>query len=114
MTSPIQRIIQESVPGKQITLAHIIASPRRELFVQLGLDEKSGAVGIMTITPCEGVIIAADIATKSGAVDIGFLDRFGGSLLLTGDVASVESALCGALEYFNQTLHYTVVALTRT
>ena len=32
-----QRIIQELVPGKQITLAHIIASPDPVLYAKLGL-----------------------------------------------------------------------------
>ena len=110
-----QRIIQEYVPGKQITLAHVIASPQKDLFMKLGLDdETSEAIGILTITPSEGVIIAADIATKAGAVDIGFLDRFGGSLLLTGDVASVEAALRAVLAYFGDVLHYAAVEMTRT
>ena len=87
-----QRIIQEYVPGKQITLAHLIASPDDSLYQKLGL-ETQGAIGIMTITPSEGAIIAADIATKAAGVDIGFLDRFSGSLVITGDVASVEAAL---------------------
>jgi ethanolamine utilization protein EutS len=110
-----QRIIQEYVPGKQITLAHVIASPQRGIYVKLGLDDAAGdAIGILTITPSEGVIIAADIATKAAAVDIGFLDRFGGSLVLTGDVASVESALGGVLDYFDRTLRYAFVEMTRS
>ncbi|MDI8872799.1 BMC domain-containing protein, partial [Salmonella enterica subsp. enterica serovar Montevideo] len=36
---------------------------------------------------------ACDIATKSGAVEIGFLDRFTGAVVLTGDVSAVEYAL---------------------
>ena len=32
------RIIQEIVPGKQITLAHIIANPDEILYKKLGLD----------------------------------------------------------------------------
>ena len=32
-----QRIIQEFVPGKQITLAHIIANPVQELCEKLGM-----------------------------------------------------------------------------
>ena len=32
------RIIQESVPGKQITLSHIIANPDKLLYRKLGLD----------------------------------------------------------------------------
>ena len=33
-----QRIIQELVPGKQITLAHIIANPDPILYQKLGLN----------------------------------------------------------------------------
>ena len=33
-----QRIVQELVPGKQITLAHIIACPDPILYEKLGLD----------------------------------------------------------------------------
>ena len=32
------RIIQELVPGKQITLAHVIASPDPILYTKLGLN----------------------------------------------------------------------------
>ena len=110
-----QRVIQEYVPGRQITLAHRIASPQRDIYIKLGLDdEATTAIGILTITPSEGVIIAADIATKAAAVGIGFLDRFGGSLLLTGDVASVEAALREVLRYFGGVLHYDLAELTRS
>lgn len=113
--APKQRVIQEYVPGKQVTLAHVIANPQKNIYQKLGLDDEAcNAIGILTITPSEGVIIAADIATKAGAVDIGFLDRFGGSLLLTGDVASVEAAVRGVLVYFDETLHYASVDLTRS
>ena len=81
----IQRVIQESVPGKQVTLAHIIASPVNDIYERLGIEEK-GAIGILTLTPCETAIIAADIATKAADVEIGFLDRFTGSVLISGDV----------------------------
>lgn len=112
---PRQRVIQEYVPGKQVTLAHLISRPQKGLYLNLGIDEESnGALGILTITPSEGVIIAADIASKAAPVDIGFLDRFGGSLLLIGDVASVEAALQAVLDYFDDTLHYASVAMTRS
>ncbi|CAG36556.1 BMC domain-containing protein [Desulfotalea psychrophila] len=112
---PKQRIIQEYVPGKQISLAHLIASPDKSIYLKLGLDEEaSGALGVLTITPSEGVIVASDIATKAASVEIGFLDRFGGSLLLLGDVGGVDAALQAVLDYFGNTLHYSVVEMTRT
>ena len=59
-----QRIIQETVPGKQITLAHIIANPDTTLYRKLGLDPtvdytNKSAIGILTMTPSEYAIIAA-------------------------------------------------------
>lgn len=44
-----QRMIQEYVPGKQVTLAHIIASPNKEIYTKLGLpDGTSNALGNFT------------------------------------------------------------------
>ena len=40
-----QRIVQELVPGKQITLAHIIANPDGELYEKLGLDPRVSCPG---------------------------------------------------------------------
>ena len=40
-----QRIIQEFVPGKQVTLAHLIANPDRSLYKKLGvITENEGAL----------------------------------------------------------------------
>lgn len=109
----IQRIIQESVPGKQVTLAHVIVSPVRDIFERLGIDGE-GAIGILTLTPYETAIIAADIAAKAANIEIGFLDRFTGSVVIRGDVKSVETAL----EAVNATLHdllgFQAAPLTRT
>ncbi|MDU3065087.1 MAG: propanediol utilization protein, partial [Clostridioides difficile] len=64
-----QRVIQEYVPGKQVTLAHIIANPNEDIYNKLGLVlDKKDAIGILTITPSEASIIAADVATKASNV----------------------------------------------
>ncbi|MBY0754479.1 BMC domain-containing protein [Clostridium sardiniense] len=109
----IQRVIQESVPGKQITLSHIIASPMKDIYERLGVDEK-GAIGILTVTPYETAIIAADIATKVADVEIGFLDRFTGSVLINGDVDSVYEALNSVNETLRDMLGFTICPITRT
>ena len=92
-----ERIIQEFVPGKQITLAHIIPHPVDDLYSKMGMIEGRGAIGIFTITPSEGAIIAADVASKAGGVTIGFVDRFNGTLIITGEVADVEAAMHGVI-----------------
>lgn len=107
------RLIQEFVPGKQITLLHIIAQPVKELYEKLGIDNK-GAIGIVTSTPGEGAIIAADIATKAANVSIGFLDRFTGAIVIVGDVASVEAGLREIRNVLLDILQFTPCEITRT
>lgn len=111
-----QRIIQEFVPGKQVTLAHLIANPEPELYKKLGvIGNSSGTLGILTITPSEGAIIGADVATKAANVDVVFVDRFNGSLVINGDVASVESALRDVLGVLSDVLGFTLAtSITRT
>ena len=110
-----QRIIQEYVPGKQITLAHIIANPNPDIYKKLGvIGEHFGALGIMTITPSEGAIIGADIATKATDVQIVFVDRFNGSLVIGGDVASVEAGVNDVLRVLSELMGFSPTAVTRT
>ncbi len=112
------RIVQELVPGKQITLLHIIANPDDVLYQKLGLDTTDdynyGAIGIMTISPSETVIIAADIAIKSSGAEIGFVDRFSGTLIITGTVSSVTAAFDALSDYIKNTLGYEVCQITKT
>lgn len=110
-----QRVIQEYVPGKQITLAHLIAHPNRSVYKKLGLTEEySEAIGILTITPSEAAIIAADVATKAAGVEIGFVDRFSGSLVITGDVSSVEASLREVCNMLKNVLLFTVTNITKS
>ncbi|MEG1877033.1 MAG: BMC domain-containing protein [Lachnospiraceae bacterium] len=112
------RIIQEIVPGKQITLAHIIANPDEILYRKLGLDPKidysKSAIGIVTMSPSETAIIAGDIALKASGIEIGFVDRFSGTLIVTGTVSEVEASLRALVEYCLETLQFTVCNITRT
>ncbi|WP_097003130.1 BMC domain-containing protein [Lacrimispora amygdalina] len=111
--SEIQRVIEESVPGKQVTIAHVIASPIPEVYECLGIDEL-GAIGILTLSPFETSIIAADIAAKAASVQVGFLDRFTGSVIIAGDVDSVETALRAVCDTLRRGLSYTVPDITKT
>ena len=112
------RIVQELVPGKQITIAHIIANPDPILYKKLGLDPSvdyaKSAIGVVTISPAETAIIIADIATKSSGAEIGFVDRFSGTLIVTGTVSEVEASLTAIAEYVSETLGFTVCDVTRT
>lgn len=112
------RIVQELVPGKQITIAHIIANPEKVLYKKLGLDPNidyaKSAIGVVTISPAETAIIIADIATKSSGAEIGFVDRFSGTLIITGTVSEVESSLRALCDYAKETLGFTVCNITKT
>ncbi|MCI6430159.1 MAG: BMC domain-containing protein [Oliverpabstia sp.] len=113
-----QRIVQELVPGKQITLAHIIANPDKVLYEKLGLDPavdySKSAIGILTVSPSETAIIMGDIAVKSSGIELGFVDRFSGSLIITGTVSEVEAAVDAILEYVENKLRFTICPVTRT
>ena len=108
------RSIQEYVPGKQVTLAHIISKPDRMIYKKLGLtDEFTEAIGIITITPSESAIIAADICTKAARIKLGFVDRFSGAVVFVGEIGAVDSALAAVVERFED-MKYSTVKITRS
>lgn len=108
------RIIQEFVPGKQVTLAHVIPHPVEALYGKMGLLDADGAIGICTITPSEAAIIAADIASKAADIQIGFVDRFNGSLIFTGDVSGVETALKDIITVLCDTMGFSAAEITKS
>lgn len=112
------RIIQEIVPGKQITLAHIIANPEPVIYNKLGLnpdiDYSKSAIGILTMSPAETAVIAGDLAMKTSGVDIGFIDRFSGTVIITGSLSEVESSLTAVVDYCSSKLDFTICHVTRT
>lgn len=110
-----RREIQESVPGKQITLAHLIANPDPVIFdrINLGTDVKD-AIGVLHMTPRETSIIASDIARKCSGVTVGYVDRFKGSVVVVGSVAAVEVALQTVIDNLVDTLSFARTAITRT
>jgi len=124
-----ERIIQELVPGRQITLAHIIANPDSALIDRIGLDREkmagakpdapSGtpdhlAIGVMTITPPETAIIIADVASKEAAVNLEFVDRISGSLIITGSVSAVEASVQAVIDYSRDRLKFDICPVTKT
>ncbi len=115
------RITRVRVPGRSIDIAHIIGVSSDPVYTNLALnigfhagDDPTGrAIGIMRLTPWESVIIAADMATKYGQIDIGFMDRFCGSLIITGEISQVQSAIKGIVQFFSYDLHYDVCPITQ-
>lgn len=117
-TTEKQRIIQELVPGKQITLSHIIANPDEILYQKLGLDPSvdysRSAIGVVTMSPAEYAIIGADLAIKKSGAKLGFVDRFSGTLIVTGTISEVEASLAAVNEYAEKALGFKVCPVTKT
>ena len=112
------RIVQELVPGKQVTLAHIIAGPDEIIYQKLGLnpkvDYRQSAIGILSMSPSEISVIAGDLTIKTSNVELGFIDRFSGTLIFTGRVSDVQAAIHAILDYLQEKLGFTICELTQT
>ena len=111
------RIVQETVAGKEITFAHVMGGPAPIIYQKLGLnpaiDYGNSAIGIMNMTPPESAVIASDIAVKSGDIYLGFADRFTGTLIISGEIADVTTAIQEIITYFRDTMGYVVCDITR-
>jgi ethanolamine utilization protein EutS len=111
------RIVEETVAGKEITLAHVIGGPAPIIYTKLGLnptiDYQASALGIMNMTPPESTVIASDIAIKAADVYLGFADRFTGTLIVTGEISDVTTALDAVVTYFRDVLGYVACDVTK-
>ncbi len=102
------RMTKVRVPGKEVCMAHIITPTDESIYRNLGLnigvheneDHRGEAVGLIRFTPWEAVVAAADYALKSADVEIGFMDRFCGSLIITGNLSQVQIAVEETVRYF--------------
>lgn len=115
------RLTRVRVPGKEVCLAHIINPSEACIYQNLGLhigvhegeDHTGETIGLIRFTPWEAVVVAADVAVKSANVDIGFMDRFCGSLIVTGGLAQVETAVEEVVRFFRDTLGFRTCEVTR-
>jgi Ethanolamine utilization protein len=65
------------------------------------------------MTPSEISVIAGDLAIKTSVIDLGFIDRFSGTLMFTGRISEVESAITTILTYLQNTLKFTICEITK-
>lgn len=108
------RITRLRIPGKEVCLAHVISVSQPCVYQNLGLhigvhegeDHTGESIGLIRFTPWEAVVVAADVATKSADVQIGFMDRFCGSLILTGGLSEVQTAVAEVVRFFREELHF--------
>lgn len=69
---------------------------------------------MIRFTPWEAVVVAADVAVKSANVEIGFMDRFSGSLILTGGLTEVQTAVEEVVRFFKEVLKFKTCAIHRS
>ena len=108
------RMTRLRVPGKEVCLAHIINPSDRRIYENLALhigvhegeDHTGETLGLIRFTPWEAVVAAADVAAKSANVQICFMDRFCGSLIVSGQMADVEVAVESVVKYFGEELGF--------
>lgn len=108
------RMTRVRVPGKEVCLAHVISSSQTCVYQNLGLhigvhegeDHTGESIGLIRFTPWEAVVAAADVAVKSAHVEIGFMDRFCGSLIITGGLAEVQTAVEEIVKFFREDLGF--------
>ena len=114
------RLVRVKVVGREVSLAQLIGVSDRRIYENLGLhigthlgeDHTGESIGLLHITPWEAAVAAGDIAMKSAHVELGFLDRFSGAVILLGDREEVKTALEGVLTFFREELHFPVCELT--
>jgi len=116
------RMTRMRVPGKEVCLAHVIASSDRCIYQNLGLhigvhegeDHTGEAIGMVRFTPWEAVVVAADVAMKSADIQIGFMDRFCGSLIVTGGLTEVQTAVEEVVKFFGEELGFHTCSILKS
>ena len=96
------------VPAKEVCLAHVLNPSEERIYHNLALhigvhegeDHTGEALGLIRFTPWEAVVVAADVAVKSADVQLCFMDRFCGSLIVSGKLTEVQTAVEYVVEYF--------------
>lgn len=108
------RMTRVRVPGKEVNLAHVLSPDDSSVYHNLGLhigvhegeDHTGETLGIMSFTPWESTIVAADVAMKAANIQIGYMDRFCGTLIITGDHTNVETSVSEVLNFFSENLEF--------
>ena len=116
------RMTRVRVPGKEVCLAHVISPSQSCIYENLGLhigvhegeDHTGESIGLIRFTPWEAVVVAADVAMKSADVQIGFMDRFCGSLIITGGLSQVQTAVEEVVRFFDRELGFKTCAVHRS
>ena len=104
------RMTRLRVPAKEVCLAHVLNPSEERIYHNLALhigvhegeDHTGEALGLIRFTPWEAVVVAADVAVKSADVQLCFMDRFCGSLIISGKLTDVQTAVESIVKYFGE------------
>ena len=116
------RLTRVRVPGKSIDLAHVMSPSDSSVYQNLALhigvhegeDHRGESLGLIRFTPWEAVVVATDIAVKAAHVQVGFMDRFCGTLILTGGLSEVMTAVEEVVRFFCDELKFSVCEIHRS
>ena len=110
------RLTRVRVPGKSIDFAHVFTPSDSVVYKNLALnigvhegeDHTGETIGIIRMTPWEAVVVATDVAVKAADIEVGFMDRFGGALIILGGFSQVLTAIEEVVRFFRDELRFNV------
>ena len=116
------RMTRVRVPGKSIDFAHVFTPSDSVVYRNLALDigvhegeDHTGqSIGIIRMTPWEAVVVATDVAVKAADVEVGFMDRFGGALIILGGLSQVLTAIEEVVRFFRDELNFNVCEIHKS
>ena len=116
------RMTRVRVPGKEVCMAHIINPTDTCIYQNLALhigvhegeDHTGETLGLIRFTPWESVVVAADIASKSADIQVCFMDRFCGALIISGKLSDVQSAVESVVQFFGEELGFAICKIHKS
>ena len=116
------RMTRVRVPGKSIDFAHVFTPSDPSVYQNLALhigvhegeDHTGESIGIIRITPWEAIVVATDVAVKAAEVEVGFMDRFSGALIILGGLSQVLTAIEKVVRFFRDELNFNVCEIHKS
>ena len=116
------RMTRVRVPGKSIDFADVFTPSDPSVYQNLALhigvhegeDHTGESIGIIRITPWEAIVVATDVAVKAADVEVGFMDRFSGALIILGGLSQVLTAIEEVVRFFRDELNFNVCEIHKS
>ena len=116
------RMTRVRVPVKSIDFAHVFTPSEPSVYQNLALhigvhegeDHTGESIGIIRITPWEAIVVATDVAVKAADVEVGFMDRFSGALIILGGLSQVLTAIEEVVRFFRDELNFNVCEIHKS